>query len=129
MAGYQVGIWAPHSANPWFKFTPTYLGHSSGLKPPRASVLCKGFMRKMCVQVRSQFSNCTKQLLVQFSNCTSIPSDAWISPQNPWGTIRHVQFVVCLKSFKVLILNRMGKQQGKTENIFFVLVLWHLISS
>ena len=46
---------------PLAKSTPTRLGHSFGLKLPPEHLSCAKWLmgKKMCVQVRSQFSDCT----------------------------------------------------------------------
>ena len=76
---------------PLAKSTPTRLGHSFGLKLPPEHLSCAKWLmgKKMCVQVRSQFRDCTS------------PFDALPAHKMCEETISHV---VSMAYFKILKL-------------------------
>ena len=78
---------------PLAKPTPTHLGHSFGLKLSPEHLSCAKWLmgKKVCVQVRSQFSDCTA------------PFDAWSAHKMYEETISHVESTAYFKILKFKI--------------------------
>lgn len=97
---------------PLAKSTPTHLGHSFGLKLSPEHLSCAEWLmgKKVYVQVRSQFSDCTS------------PFDAWSAYKMYEETISHVESMAYSKILKCIISHckYMAKQQEKTLREHFL---------